>query len=592
MDRTEESQRSRPSTTWDTFILASCARLASFAQVHMAPRFPPDRLNLAMRTQLPLLENELLVALIDSDAGGFQSEIILTTARLYWFQRDAGNSGQAATSGSTVPLRAYGMDYTLVPAETSVVASAEGTFQVVLGPGQAVSVHDGGRNLAEALAGYLRTVGQEARKGVEPQLVGFDPRLVERIASVLPKVAEVTRQTRVLNRDVNVFRRDLLAATAHIVVTPVMLGACILVFVAMSLKGVNPFLPTVQQLLAWGANDGARVVLRHEVWRLPASVFIHGGLLHLAVNMWCLYNIGPLVERFFGNVATAAIYLAAGVGGAIASMATLPVRVSVGASGAIFGLLGALLAFLLVNHRSVPTTVLNPLRSSALSFVIFNTIFGAAVPIVDQSAHLGGLATGFLAGLVLIRPWPVVRTYWLALRRLLLGLFLVAAVLGAGVALVHWREHTLPPLSRLEDFNSQAVPAIEEFDEISQAIPDVNELAVEAKNGASRQKLSGKLHALEERARANLNRLGRIITPDPSLKAIGQSLVDGQTAQIAMLAAEVKYLETRDSDCLVGPGGVLDGQATVLRSARDFQSLQRKFVKMNGLTMRGEKNGR
>ena len=195
------------------------------------------------------------MALIDSDAGGFQSEIILTTARLYWYQRDAGNSGQAAPSRNTVPIQAYGMDYALVPAETSVVASAEGTFQVVLGPGQAVPVHDGGRNLAEALAGYLRTLGQAARKGEEPQLASFDPRLVERITSVLPKVAEVTRQSCVLNRDVNVFRRDFMAATAHVVVTPVLLGACILVFVAMSLKGVNPFLPTAQQLLSWGAND-------------------------------------------------------------------------------------------------------------------------------------------------------------------------------------------------------------------------------------------------------------------------------------------------------------------------------------------------
>ena len=307
--------------------------------------------------------------------------------------------------------------------------------------------------------------------------------------------------------------------------------------------------------------------------------------------MWCLFNVGQVVERFFGNLATAVIYLAAGVGGAIASMATLPVRVSVGASGAIFGLLGALLAFLLINHRSVPSTVLNPLRSSALSFVVFNTLFGAAVPMVDQSAHLGGLVTGFLAGLVLIRPWPVVRTYRLALRRLSLGFVLVAAVLGVGVALVRWREHTLPPLSRLEDFNAQAVPPIKEFDEISEAIPEVNELAVEAKNEASRQNLSGKLRSLQERARANLSRLGGIITPDPSLKAIGQSLVDGQTAQMALLDAELTYLETQNPACLVGSGGVLDSQAKVLRAAREFQSLQRKFVHTNGLTMRGERDG-
>ena len=271
----------------------------------------------------------------------------------------------------------------------------------------------------------------------------------------------MTHRTRMLNLDISTFRRDLLAATRRVVVTPLLLTACILVFVVMTLRGVDPFMPSARQLLSWGANDGARVVLRHEAWRLPASVFIHGGLLHLAVNMWCLFNIGPLVERFFGNIATAVLYLAAGVGGSIASMAMLPVRISVGASGAIFGLLGALLAFLLINHRSVPTTVLRPLRSSALSFVVFNTLL-AAIPNIDQSAHIGGLMTGFLGGLMLIRPWPVIRSRWLTLRRSLMGLALVGAVRrGRGRGAV---ERTDPaPLTRLDDFIDQAAPAIDEF---------------------------------------------------------------------------------------------------------------------------------
>ena len=81
----------RPKTDWEIFVLASCARLAQFPQVHLAPKFPPGRLNLAMRAQLPLMENELLVGLVDNDAAGFQNEIMLTTARVYW--------------SSTIPLR-------------------------------------------------------------------------------------------------------------------------------------------------------------------------------------------------------------------------------------------------------------------------------------------------------------------------------------------------------------------------------------------------------------------------------------------------------------------------------------------------------
>src|SRR5271157_3940636 len=295
----------RPTTAWEIFVLASCARLAQFTQVHLAPKFPPGRLNLAVRTQLPLMENELLVALIDSDAGGFQSEIILTTARLYWSQRDLGEAGGRNRSKSSVAIRAYGMDYALIPQGASVVPAGEGPVQITLGSGQSLPLQGGGKDLAEALACYLRTVGDAARKDVDPSLDGLDPGLVRRIALVLPKVAEVTRRMRTLNLDLTTFRRDLLAATPRVVVTPLLLAACILVFVAMVMRGVDPFLPSARQLLSWGANNGTRVVLRHEAWRLPASVFIHGGLIHLAVNMWCLFNIGPLVERFFGNVATA-----------------------------------------------------------------------------------------------------------------------------------------------------------------------------------------------------------------------------------------------------------------------------------------------
>ena len=581
----------RPTTAWETFVLASCARLARFPQVHLAPKFPPGRLNLALRVQLPLMENELLVALIDSDAGGFQSEIILTTARLYWSERDLGEAGGRNRSKSPLAIRAYGVDYALVPPGACVMPPGEEPVRIALGSGQSLPLQGGGKDLAEALASYLRTVGDAARKGVEPELDGLDPALVGRITLALPKVAEATRRMRALNLDLTTFRRDLMTATPRVVVTPLLLTACILVFVVMVLRGVDPFLPAAQQLRLWGANDGARVVLRNEAWRLPASVFIHGGLIHLAVNMWCLFNIGPLVERFFGNVATAVLYLGAGVGGAIASMATLPVRTSVGASGAIFGLLGALLAFLLINRRSVPATVLSPLRSSALSFVVFNTLFAVAVPIIDQSAHLGGLVTGFLGGLVLIRPWPVIRSRWLTLRRLSLGLALVGAVLGAGFVAVRWRERTLPAEARFDDFKDQATPAIAEFNAVSQALPQVDELEAQAATAASRQELSQTLRRLQARAAANRGRLGRIVTPDPSLQAICQALIDGQTAQIATLAAGLEYLQTRTPEILTGPSGVLAGKAAMIRAGHDFQNRQRAFLETHGLVTRGPDPG-
>ena len=378
--------------------------------MHLAPRFPPGRLNLALRTELPLLDNELLVALIDSDSGGFQSVVILTSWRVYWSVREGQERGSPAGKGQASAIQTYGIDYALIPEGVEVHSSGGGSVEISLGAGRTLPLLGAEPKLAEALASYLRTVGTAARTGVIPGLNERDPELVERIAGVLPRVAEVTSRIRTLGRDLHSFRRDLTTATPRSVATTVFTIACVAIYAAMVLSGVEPIIPTTEHLREWGANDGARVVLRHEYWRLPASVFIHGGLIHLAVNMWCLYSIGPLVERLFGNFAFAALYLAAGIGGAIASMATLPFRVSVGASGAIFGTLGALLAFLIVHRRSVPGSVLKPLRSSALSFVVFNTLFGVAVPNIDQSAHMGGLAAGFVGGLLLIRPWPVVRS--------------------------------------------------------------------------------------------------------------------------------------------------------------------------------------
>ena len=130
-------------------------------------------------------------------------------------------------------------------------------------------------------------------------------------------------------------------------------------------------------------------------------MFVHGGLIHLVVNMWSLLVIGPLVERIYGHLAFAVLYLAAGIGGAIASAAVPPMRVSVGASGAICGILGGLLAFLIVHRRTIPPTVLRQLRKNVLAVVVFMAVLGVVVPNIDQAAHLGGLATGFA-----VRPAP------------------------------------------------------------------------------------------------------------------------------------------------------------------------------------------
>jgi rhomboid protease GluP len=202
---------------------------------------------------------------------------------------------------------------------------------------------------------------------------------------------------RISPADLVAFRRALNAATRRAVVTPLIVLACAAHFAAMIATGVPILWPSATELVHWGANDGARLILRHEYWRLIASVFVHGGIVHLVVNVWSLLVIGPLVERIYGQLAFAVLYLAAGIGGAIASAAVPPMRVSVGASGAICGVLGGLLAFLVVHRRAIPPTVLLQLTKNALGVVLFMVVLGAVVTNIDQAAHLGAWPPASLA---------------------------------------------------------------------------------------------------------------------------------------------------------------------------------------------------
>jgi len=160
------------------------------------------------------------------------------------------------------------------------------------------------------------------------------------------------------------------------------------------------------QLIDWGANKGS-LTLRGEWWRMVTSLFLHGSLLHLAFNMIALWQVGQLVERLFGSVRFTALYLIAGVCGSIASVMWNPNVNSVGASGAIFGIVGGLLAFTRRENSGVPPTVVNDLRGSLFPFLVFNLAAGFLYPHTDNAAHIGGLIGGWLAGLVLARSLHV-----------------------------------------------------------------------------------------------------------------------------------------------------------------------------------------
>ena len=192
-------------------------------------------------------------------------------------------------------------------------------------------------------------------------------------------------------------------------VTYALAGICLGVFLLMVASGVDPINPQIQSLIAWGA-DYRPLVSEGQYWRPLTSIFLHIGIIHLALNLWVLCDIGPLVERLLGTWRYLSLYLLSGVLASVASLWWHANVVSAGASGAIFGIYGGLAALLLRHPRAVPLEVLSHFSKSTIGFLGYNLVLGfwlasKEMVNVDNAAHIGGLVAGFLCGLALaIRP--------------------------------------------------------------------------------------------------------------------------------------------------------------------------------------------
>jgi membrane associated rhomboid family serine protease/Tfp pilus assembly protein PilF len=211
----------------------------------------------------------------------------------------------------------------------------------------------------------------------------------------------------------------------------------LIVFIAMALEGIA-MAPTSQQLIHWGANFGP-LTLGGQEWRLLTCVFVHGGLLHIFFNMWCLWDLGAMCESLYGHWTFAAVYLISGVGASLASAWWRPVGVSVGASGAIFGIVGALIASHYLGEFSGPLFAVRARMRSVLLFAGYSLVFGAMSGRTDNAAHIGGLITGLLFGALIARFAPGREVFPRSAVLLLVGLM----VLGSGAWLHQSRAYLI-----------------------------------------------------------------------------------------------------------------------------------------------------
>lgn len=187
-------------------------------------------------------------------------------------------------------------------------------------------------------------------------------------------------------------------------VTPLLLWLNLLGYAVLGLSGGSFWQPASADLIRWGSNFSP-LTLPAEPWRLLTSTFLHGGVAHLLLNMSSLILLGLLTERLTGSGRLLLVYLLCGVGGSLASLWWHTAGVnSVGASGAIFGLYGLLLATLVRR----PAAFSRPERYTVLLFVFYLMISsltgGLQAHTTDNAAHVGGLLTGAVLGAALPAP--------------------------------------------------------------------------------------------------------------------------------------------------------------------------------------------
>lgn len=227
------------------------------------------------------------------------------------------------------------------------------------------------------------------------------------------------------------FDRRLKEATPLTPVTLAIMAVNVVLWGFMILRGVDWLEPSGADLKAWGANYGP-LTTGGQGWRLSANVFVHVGILQLLFNQWALYQLGSLLERLLGHVGFLLLYVISGFGASLAGMIAQPHAVLAGSTGAITGLIGALVAYHFRVKGTVPPGVLSRLRASTFVFLAFNIGIGLYRNRLDNGGFLAGAMTGFLCGLVLAQPLSQ-STIWNRVGRniALLVLAMVLAVLAA-----------------------------------------------------------------------------------------------------------------------------------------------------------------
>jgi rhomboid protease GluP len=576
---------------WDIFSLAAVAPLRNRNGFHVAPAIPGAVVHGVTRSYLTLRPGELLLAVFDRSGGAEPSgSCTLTSRRVCWFEP------RAADDPADVHPQARPYEQSVGYDRLPEVVGVKGWFAPALDLGDCgeLSPRRVERHGLVALGNVLNALGRGARTG---DLAGSVP--AGALEQARAEVAEVVRKSEAVQnfahdpgeREAVTFHAVVRRATPRVIVTPLIIGACVLVYVAMLASGVSGTDPSAQELYKWGGGSGAAMALDAGSWRLLTAMFLHGGLLHILLNMWCLGSSGPLIERLYGNVGFALLYLFAGLGGSLASAWWHPMVVGVGASGAIFGVLGGLLAFLVVHRHAIPESVLGPLRSSVLGFVGYNGVYGLMTPGIDNAAHIGGLVTGFATGLLLSRPWPASRPFEGVARQAAVSVLLAAGLVPLGLfvgtrirqnrQVVAMVRETEAPAVAYNELITALKPQTASYASLNQRIDAFLDRLVDStpNDPKARKELASLI------ADAESSKLAVEKTPvsDPDLVALRRSFGEAFAHISSALRVMNRFLDHPEQPLITGPGGFNSFREKSNSAVQKYDAVAKEYFAKHGM---------
>ena len=222
------------------------------------------------------------------------------------------------------------------------------------------------------------------------------------------------------------FQERIKALQPRTWLTPALIAANLVIWLATLLAGAEFLRTPAVNLLAWGGN-AASEVQKGEWWRMLTATFLHGGFIHLAMNMLGLYSAGTFVERIYGPRLLLIIYLGSGLfGSALSLHFAARQAVSVGASGAVFGVAGALLVAVFQHRDKLPKSFSKQTLAGMSFFAFYSLLQGFGKGGIDNAAHVGGLLAGCLTAFILPERFDLDHYRRNVTRRALVALVVLA----------------------------------------------------------------------------------------------------------------------------------------------------------------------